>query len=83
MARLTATELELVARLERRAEFLRERAENLRALVALHDGTTASFPRDVRDRYEDEATRLDIEAGEMLDEARTLRASKGSEGSNE
>lgn len=70
---LTAVELELVDRLERRAEFLRERADNLRALVILNSGASADFPVAFANRYYAEASKLDGEAFALLGEAHDLR----------
>jgi hypothetical protein len=70
---LTKNEMGLVDALEQRAEFLRERADNLRALVILNAGASADFPVALANRYYAEASKLDGEAFALLGEAHELR----------
>ena len=70
---LTRDELDLVDRLEKRAEFLRDRADNLRALVIINAGASADFPLDLANKYYAEASKLDGEALDLLGEAYDLR----------
>ena len=70
---LTTEELELVDRLERRAGFFRERAENLRAPVAIHDAAGMAPPPMLRAGYERQACAFETEAFDLLLEARALR----------